>query len=73
MEANLKKDFKLVVARMAKWHSAAPHAISLPFSTQVVKVKFIPNFTPARATTYTNANTVTTSNAITNKITKDVT
>ena len=37
----------LVVAMTAKLHSVVPHAISLPFSLQLVK--FILNFTPASA------------------------
>ena len=42
----------LVAVRMAKFHFATPCAISLPCSPQLVK--FIPNFTPARAITYKN-------------------
>ena len=38
-----------LIARMAKLHSAAPRAISLPFSLELMK--FIPNFTPAHAIT----------------------
>ena len=34
-----------------KWHSASPRAISLPHNLTLVK--FIPNFTPTRAITYT--------------------
>ena len=34
-----------------KYHSASPHAILLPLNLTLVK--FIPNFTPTRAITYT--------------------
>ena len=42
----------LVVVTTTKLHSAAPRVISLPFLLQLVK--FIPNFTHARAITYKN-------------------
>ena len=41
----------------SKLHSASPRAILLPFSLQLMK--FIPNFTPSHAITYTNITLVT--------------
>ena len=44
--------FTCVVVRMAKLHSASPRAIFAILTTTLVK--FIPNFTPSHAITYTN-------------------
>ena len=40
-----------------KWHSASPRAILLPLN--LTFVKFIPNFTPTHAITYTYTSLVT--------------
>ena len=44
-------NFTCVVVRMAKLHSASPRAIFATLTTTLVK--FIPNFTPSHAITYT--------------------